>query len=329
MKIMNSKFYYLLLFITVFATSCNSDDDNKADNQEAPEYVTETKASLTGEWRLVSSKIDEENVSSADFECLKNSLAEFKDDNTYKLNFKKRGSSTSSLCTETSSQSGTYTVTALNNVTFFNSTSEIKLIDDTLQITTVITGADSKTQTQVDIFVRSDNDEFEEPNTAEEPEDVEVAEDETTDNTSTYDGSVVVAKLLGKWKIDGASDDCLQKNTIEFTSGSILEFIQHQKNFNRSDLLKNNANVSYPMPKQFKIVVNSGIHNVTFDTEADCKFIKKSTVEYVVTDEKTVLFKNSPNVKILVEDDSTIKLNYEYTDKDSNKQTIEFTYVKI
>lgn len=323
----NSIFVGFALF-SLLICSCSSDDDANGAGEEMTENQIATKAKLVGEWKLVSSILDGDSVSSNELECLKQSTAVFKEDDTYVVNLIKRGSSMSVLCSQTNTQSGTYSVVDLNSVTFFNSTSEIKLIDDLLQITSIISNSSSVEQMQVDIFIRGDSEDLEEENEA-EADDIDTVEDTTVDVSSTFDGSAVIAELLGTWKIENNSNDCLKKNTIEFKSETIFEIIQHKENFNRKDLLDYNLSVIYPMPATFSATVNKGNSVVNFDTEADCKFIKTTNLEYVVKDANTILIKSVPQVKIIVVDDTTITLKYEYVDADSNTQTIEFIYKKI
>ncbi len=312
---------FLLFTIALFACSSNNDS-----NGEDSEEIRATKEKLVGDWKLVSSTIDNKNVSSSEFKCLKNSTATFNQDGTYELTFLKLGSGSTDLCSKTSTQSGTYMVTGLNKVTFFNFNSEIKLIDDTLQITSKITNGEEE-QDQVDVFIRKDNTELEEES-EEERDEVETDGEETDDNDdNTFYGTEVIQKILGKWKID-SDQDCLQKNTIEFKPQSVFEFIQHKKSFNRSDLLDYNVSVSYPLPESIKATVTKGNNMVVFDTSAECQFTKTSTLEYIVKDEKTIVLRNISGLKMLLEDDQTIKLIYTFIDSDSNEQVREFIYKK-
>ncbi|AUP81241.1 lipocalin family protein [Flavivirga eckloniae] len=312
---------FVLFALALF--SCNSDDDA---NPEDSEEIIATKEKLVGNWKLVSSTIDNKSVSPSEFECLKKSIATFNQDGTYKLTFLKPGSSSTNLCSKTSTQSGTYTVIGLNSVTFFNFDSEIKLIDDTLQITSKITNGNEE-QDQIDIFIRSDNTELEE-NPEEETDDLETDNDNGNEEANTFDGTEVIKNILGKWKID-SDQDCLQKNTMEFKSQSVFEFIQHKKTFNRRDLLNYNVSVSYPLPESIKAAVTKGNDMVVFDTSATCQFIKTSTLEYIVKDEKTIVLKNISGIKLLLQDNKTIKLIYTFTDSSVNEQVREFVYKKL
>ncbi|KZS38802.1 hypothetical protein AWE51_14555 [Aquimarina aggregata] len=317
----------MFALFSLVLVSCASDDDSGPSNEEVSQNVVETKKKLVGDWKLVSTTIDGQSVSASEFECLKRSVATFNEDNTYTITFKKKGSPSSDLCSQTIAQGGTYTVAGLNSVTFFNSTSEIKLVDDTLQITSKVTNGSTE-ETQVDTFIRGDSEDLSDSD-QEETDDVTVEEDETTtEEDNTYDGTAVIAKLLGKWNIETTNNECLQKNTIEFKAESVFEFIQHKKTFNRRDLLNYNINISYPFSGAFSASVTKGNDMVVFDTNADCQFIKTSTLQYIVKDEKTVLLKNIPQVQILIVDDTTINLVYKYTDSDGNKQTLTFTYKK-
>ena len=307
----------LLLFV-----SCETDDDsNSEENQETAEQI-ETSAKLIGDWKLVSSKVNGELIGEEDFAYLKESYASFNEDNTYKVFYKK----TSDGSTSTSTLSGTYAVNGLNSVTFYNSTSEIELIDETLQITS--TNLDN--ETQIDIFIRSDNAEFGEENN-EEP--VDVIDDQNEDNTkepdNSYDGTDVISKMLGIWTISGAEDDCQKKNTIEFKTSDLLVFTQHKKTFNRADLIRNNINVSYPMPAKFSASVTKGYNTVTFDTEAECQLIKESKLHYTVTDAETIMMDEVSSLTIKILNDNTLTLIYNYKDDSSNEQEIQFVYKKI
>ncbi len=309
-----------LIMLSFLMINC-SDDDSGTSDEEIPEYVTETKANLVGEWILISSTINNENVVSSEFEILKQSRANFHENDTYSIVYKIGGSSTS-----TSTQEGTYTVSALNQVTFFNSTSAIKLIDNKLQITSTITISSGVEQTRVDIFLRSDSEELEEL----EDNDVTIIEDDDVSvDTNTYDGTAVIARLQGKWKISNVTNECLGMNTMEFKSDTLLEFIQHKKSFNRSDLLNYNLSVSYPTPSKFAATVTKGNETVNFDTETDCQFVKTSQLEFIVKDENTILIKNVLQVKILLENDNTFKLIYTYMDTNGEEKTVQFIYEKL
>ncbi|WP_109300396.1 DUF5004 domain-containing protein [Aquimarina sp. AU474] len=316
--------FFVLLTLVFF--SCNSDDDANP-NREDSEEILATKEKLVGDWKLISSTIDNKNVSPAEFECLKNSTATFNQDDTYELTFLKLGSNSTTLCNRTVTQSGTYTVIGLDSVAFFNFDSEIQLIGDTLQITSKITNG-GKEQDQIDVFIRSDNSELAE-NPEEETDNVEIDDEETdNDDDNIFDGTGVIQAILGKWQID-SDRDCLQKNTMEFKAQSVFEFIQHKKTFNRRDLLNYNVSVSYPLSENIKATITKGNDRVVFDTDAECQFIKTSTLEYVIKDEKTIALKNISGLKLLLEDNTTIKLEYTFTDSDNNEQVREFIYKKL
>lgn len=319
-----------MLFALALFSCTSSDDDSKAeeDSEEISEEITAaTKEKLVGDWKLVSSTIDNTNVSPSEFECLKNSTATFDQNGTYELTFLKLGSNSTNLCSRTVTQSGTYTVTGLNRVTFFSFDSEIELIDDTLQITSKVTNGNGE-QDQIDVFIRSDNAELEE-NPQEATDNLETDAQETDDNDdNTFDGTEVIQNILGKWKID-SDQDCLQKNTMEFKPQSVFEFIQHKKTFNRRDLLDYNISVSYPLPETIKATVIKGNDVVVFDTDAECQFTKTSTLEYIVQDEMTVVLKNISGIKLLLENSDTIKLIYTFTDSNDNEQFREFIYKKL
>ncbi|OEK09870.1 hypothetical protein A8C32_10190 [Flavivirga aquatica] len=325
-----SNLFIVLILFHLTLTSCTSNDDSNAENnEELSQNVIATKKKLVGDWKLVSSTINSQSVSASEFECLKRSIATFTENNTYNITFKKKGSESSNICSQTNTESGTYNIIDLNSITFFNSTSEIKLVNETLEITSKININNSEEQTQVDIFIRSDSNDLDDDD-QEETDDLEIDDDETIEEEeNTYDGTAIIAKLLGKWKIDTDNNECLQKNTIEFKTNNIFEFIQHKSTFNRSDLINYNINISYPFSKPFSASVTKGNVKVAFDTNADCQFIKKSEQKYIVKDEKTIALKNIPQVKILIENDTTINLIYEYIDSNSNNQTIEFVYKKI
>ncbi|PKQ62013.1 hypothetical protein BZG02_13820 [Labilibaculum filiforme] len=319
-----------VLVLSLFAFSllmvgCDDEDSDSAD-QEVVDTIAETKANLVGEWVLISSTIDNENVASSEFEIVKQSKADFYEDNTYKLVYKTGISNDSGSNVSTSTETGTYVVNGINQVSFFNSSSDIQLKESRLQITSVAR-VSGKEQTQVDVFIRSDSEELQEQNNI--GSDVIEEENDDSDVVNTYDGTAVISKLLGKWKISGQTDKCLKMNTIEFKSDTIFEFIQHKATFNRSDLLNYNISVSYPMPAVFSASVTKGDDTVVFDTEANCQFVKTSQVKYFVKDENTILLKNSTKVKILLEDDSAFKLVFTYSDENGDEKIIEFTYVKM
>ncbi len=327
MLIAKSRIWLLTLAVfSLLMVNC-SDDGSDATEKEIPEYVKETKTNLVGEWILVSSTINNESVVSSEFEILKQSRANFSEDDTYTIIYKTGSSNSSGSTVSTSTQEGTYTVEALNQVTFFNSTSTIEFIDDKLQLTTIITNSSGIEQTRIDIFLRSDNEELKAP----EDTGVDISEDsdDPIDNTNTYDGTAVIAKLQGKWNISGVTNECLQMNTMEFKSDTLLEFIQHKTTFNRSDLLNYNLSVGYPTPANFAATMTRGNEMVSFDTKADCQFVKTSQLEFIVKNENTVLIKNVPQAEILLENDTTLKLIYTYSDANAMEKTIEFTYVKL
>ncbi|QVY65464.1 lipocalin family protein [Polaribacter sp. Q13] len=299
--------------------SCESNDDANSEESKETPVENATKAKLVGEWRLISSKVDGELIAESDFATLKESYANFNEDNTYKVFYKK----SSGASTSTSTYSGTYVVNQLNSVTFYGSDSEIALVDNTLQITS----KNAANKTQVDLFIRSDNDEFEEEDADET--DVVDKEEDSTDTNNSYDGTDVIAKLKGVWTISGVDDDCLKKNTLNFESDDLLVFSQHKKTFNRSDLTRNNINVSYPMPAIFSASVTKGVSTVTFNTEADCQFIKVSKLHYNVLDAQTIAINETSTLIIKLLNDTTINLIYTYKDSDSNEQVIEFDYKKM
>jgi len=306
----------LCLLLTGFI-SCEKDNEEE-DSKETTEQAI-TKEKLIGDWKLVNSTIDVGVIGTDDFAYLKESSASFTADNTYRIIYKKRSGNSSS----TTTLSGTYTVNRLNSVTFFNSPSEIELIDNTLQITS--TTHDNKIQH--DIFIRNDDEEFV---SSEEENEINVGDEadgsDTLDNT--YDGSAVIDKIQGVWKIVGATDDCLRKNTIEFQTSDLLVFTQHKKKFSRTDLLNYNINVSYPIFGKIRAVVTKGYNTVTFDTEADCGFIKASKLHYTVTDAHTIKINEVPQLNIEIVNDNTINLIYKYVDKNSNEQVIQFSFIK-
>ncbi len=320
----------LCILLSLVLFSCDSDNNSSSgNNEQVSQDIIVTKEKLVGDWILISSIVDNENVSPSEFECLKNSTATFNQDDTYEVTFLKLGSNSMTLCSRTVTQSGIYTVVGLNSVTFFNFDSEIELIDDTLQITSKVTNGNVQ-QEQIDIFIRSDNSELGE-NQEEETDSVET-DNQTDDNNddNTFDGTEVIQNVLGKWEID-SDKDCLQQNTFEFKPQSVFEFIQHKETFNRRDLLAYSVSVSYPLPENINATIIKGNSTVVFDTSAECQFIKTSTLEYIVKDEKTIVLKNISGVKLLLEDNNTIKLVYTYTftDSNANEQVREFIYRKL
>lgn len=305
--------------ILVFSLSLVTFVSCEKDTTSNPEQIA-TKEKLIGDWRLISSKVDGELIGEDDFSYLKESNASFKEDNTYKVFYKR----TSNGSISTSTLSGTYIVNGLNSVTFFNATSEIELIDEILQITSV----SSNNETQIDIFIRSDNEEFVDENN-EKPVDVIEDEDNTSEPDNSYEGADVIAKMQGLWVISDIEDDCLKKNTIEFVNSDMLIFTQHKKSFNRADLIRNNINVSYPILAKFNATITNGFNTVTFDTEAECQFIKESKLLYTVTDAETIEMNDVSQLTIKVIYDNTINLIYKYEDDNSNEQEIEFVFNKI
>ncbi|WP_446051232.1 hypothetical protein [Zobellia laminariae] len=318
-----------VVMFSLLMINCSDDDSSTETEKEAvAEYIVETKANLLGEWVLISSSINNEIIASSEFEVLKDSRANFNVDNTYSLVYKTGTNSAAGSSISTNTQEGTYTIEGLNKVTFFDSSSEIELIDDTLKVTSEITDASGAEQARVDIFVRSDNEALNQPKESNTDEVKVEEETETPGDINTFDGTAVIAKLLGKWELTGVTDPCLMKNTIDFQSDSAFEFVQHKTTFGRSDLLKYNIGVSYPMPAEFAASVTKGNETVVFNTNADCSFIKTSLVEYEVTDEKTVELKKSTSTKLVLENDTTLTLIYTYLNTDNEEATIEFTYVK-
>ncbi|TRX49045.1 hypothetical protein FNH22_27825 [Fulvivirga sp. M361] len=314
-KILERKNWTLLLLSILFIGLISCGDDDDPANSIETEHAA-TKQKLIGEWRLVSSTIEGEAVGTEDFSYLQESTATFNADNTYELVYIKRNGNSSS----TSILAGTYTVDDVNSVTFFNSASDIELIDDALQIT--FNTDDDKAR--VDIFIRADNEEFADDeessgNLLEGDED-----DSSNPPNSSYDGSAIIARIQGKWEITNVSDDCLKKNTLEFVGSDEVIFTQHQKTFNRNDLLEYNVSVSYPLQSDFSGVVIQGFNTITFDNTADCKFIKKSRLSYQVQDAETILIQESSRLTFKIIDDTTINLICECPDE----QIIQFVYIK-
>ena len=313
-QILERKSWVVLLFSAFFTgfISCDSGDDSDKN--------TEIKQKLVGEWRLVSSTIEGEAVGTEDFSYLKASTATFNTDNTYEVIYKKRNGNSSS----TSILSGTYTVNDVNSITFFNSTSEIELIAETLQITSIT--EDNKTQ--VDIFIRKDNEEFMEDEESSENVIDGDEDDNSNPPTPSYDGSAVIAQIQGFWEITNVSHECQKKNTLEFVGPDKVIFTQHKKTFNRNDLLNYNISVSYPLQSDFSAVVTKGFNSITFDNNADCQFIKESKLNYLVEDAETIIIKESSKLTFKIIDSSTINLIYKYEDENSNEQIIQFVYAK-
>ncbi|UOY07226.1 DUF5004 domain-containing protein [Muricauda sp. SCSIO 64092] len=306
----------LLSILCISVISCENDDDPK--NNTETEHAA-TKQALIGEWKLISSTIDGEAVGLEDFSYLKESTATFNADNTYELVYRRRNGNLAA----TSILSGTYTVEGINSVTFFNSTSKIELVDDALQITS--TTEDNKTQ--VDIFIKADNEEL--ANDGESNGDIIGDENDNSDPpSSSFDGSEIISQIQGVWEITGVTDECQKKNTLEFVGSDEVIFTQHKETFNRNDLLKYNVSVTYPLQSDFSAVVTEGFNTITFDSNADCQFKKESDLSYLVEDAETIRIEESSRLTFKIIDDSTINLVYEYEDDDSNVQTIEYVYIK-
>ncbi len=159
-------------------------------------------------------------------------------------------------------------------------------------------------------------------------------EEETETNTennkeasNTFDGTEVIEKILGEWKHD-SNGECDQKNIIEFKLQNVFKFTQHQKTFTQRDLRNYNV-FSAPIGSDFTLTAHKGNNVAVFDTRAECQFNVTSTIEYVVIDEKTIELKNNPNVKIVLENDDTLKLIHTFTDSNSIIQVREFVYKKL
>lgn len=313
-KILKRKHWTILLLSILLTSmvSCGSDD-----GPETTEH-NKTKQKLIGEWRLVSSVIDGKVVESEDFSYLKESKVTFNEDNTYELAYIKRSGNSSA----TSILAGNYTVDGINSVTFLNSTSKIELLDDALQITS--TTDDGKTQ--VDTFIRSDNELF---NDDQDNGDI-IGDDDDNSNPPdpSFDGSAIISQIQGVWEITNVTDECQTKNTLKFTSEEVI-FTQHKKTFNRNDLLNYNVSVNYPLQSDFSGVVTKGFNTVTFDNTADCQFIKESKLSYLVQDAETIIIKESSKLTFKIVDDNTINLIFEYEDEDSNEQILQFVYTKV
>ena len=317
-KILERKNWSILL-LSILITgliSCENDDDS-ANGIEAEHEATKQK--LIGEWRLVSRTIEGEALGAEDFSYLKESTATFNADNTYKLVYIERNGNSSS----TSVLAGTYTVDDINSVTLFNSTPGIELKDDALQI--ISTTSDD--EAQVDIFLRSDSEEF--ADDEESNGDLLGGDEDNSSNSPgpSYDGSAIIAQVQGTWEIIDVSDECQKKNTLEFVGSEVI-FTQNKKTFNRKDLLEYNVSVSYPLQSDFSGVVTRGFNTITFDNTADCQFIKESRLSYLVQDAETIRIKESSKLTFKMIDDTTINLKYEYEDKNSNKQVVQFVYTK-
>jgi len=299
--------------------SCGS-DDGPADNDETAEHA-ETKQKLIGEWRLVSRTVASEPIESEEFSYLKESKATFTEDNMYELVYMKlRGNSSS-----TSILAGTYRVDAINSVTFLNSTFKIELMDDALHITS--TTDDDKTQ--VDIFIRSDNEALMDNNQGNGDIIGEDEDDNSNPPDSSFDGSAIISQIQGVWEVTNVTDECQAKNTLEFVSSDEVVFTQHKKTFNRNDLLNYNVSINYPLESDFSGVVTKGFNTITFDSTADCQFIKESRLSYLVQDAETIIIKESSGLTFKILDDSTLNLIYTYEDENSNEQVIQFVYTKV
>ena len=314
-KILESKNFTILLLSVLFIGLISCEDDGEPANNTETEEHAATKQKLIGEWRLISRSIDGEAVGKEDFSYLKESTATFNADNTYELVYIKRNGN----LRLDSVLSGTYTVDDINSVTLFNSTSEIELIDDALQITS--TTDDGKTR--IDIFIRGDSEEFVDD---EESDGDLLAGDEDNSSdppSSSYDGSAIIARIKGTWEITNVSDECQKRNTLEFVSSDEVIFTQHKKTFNRNDLLRYNVSVSYPLQSNFSGVVTQGFNTITFDNTADCQFKKESGLSYLVQNADTILIKEFSNLIFKIIDDTTINLIFESEDENSNEQIVQ------
>ena len=321
-KTLGSKNWTILLLSILFAglISCEDGDDS-ANDIETEEHAA-TKQKLIGEWRLVSSTIDGEAVGAEEFSYLQKSTATFNADNTYELVYKRSGNSSSPAVI-----SGTYTVDGINSVTLLNSTSEIALMEEALQITS--TWDDNKTQ--VDIFIRGDSEEFAD----DEESDVDLLEEDEdnspnppTPSDPSFDGSAIISQIQGVWEITDVTDECQKKNTLEFVDSEKVIFTQHKKTFNRNDLLRYNVSVNYPLEANFSGVVTRGFNTITFDNTADCQFKKESNLSYLVQDAETILINESSNLTFKIIDDTTINLIFEYDDEDSDGRIDQYVYTK-
>ncbi len=321
-KILESKNWTILLLSILFAGLVSCEDDGDPANDMETEEHAATKQKLIGEWRLVSSTIDGEAVGTEDFSYLKKSTATFNEDNTYELVYMKRSGNSFS----TSITSGTYKVDGINSVTFLDSTSEIELTDEALQITS--TSDDNKTQ--VDIFIRGDSEEFvdDEESNGDLLEGVEEDNDSNPPDDPSFDGSAIISQIQGVWEITGVTDECQKKNTLEFVDSDKVIFTQHKKTFNRNDLLKYNVSVNYPLGSNFSGVVTKGFNTITFDNTADCQFKKESNLSYMVQDAETILIKESSSLTFKIIDDTTINLIFKYKDEDSKEQILQYVYTK-
>ncbi len=320
MKKIPKRKHWTILLLSILLTgmiSCGS-DDGPDDNGETAEHA-ETKQKLIGEWRLVSSMVDGEALGSEDFSYLKESKATFDEDNTYELAYIKRSGNSSA----TSILAGTYSVDGINSVNFLNSTSKIEFMDDALRI--ISTTDDGKTQ--VDTFIRSDNELFND-----DQDNGDIVGDDDDDNSNppdpSFDGSAIISQIQGVWEVTNVTDECQAKNTLEFTSSDEVIFTQHKKTFNRNDLLNYNVSVNYPLQSDFSGVITKGFNTITFDSTADCQFIKESKLSYLVQDAETIIIKESSKLTFKIVDDTTINLIFEYEDEDSNEQVLQFVYKK-
>ncbi len=313
--------HWTLLLLSILLTgmiSCGSDDGSN-DTPETAEHA-ETKQKLIGEWRLISSTVEGQAIASEDFSYLKESKAAFDDDNTYELVYKKRNGNSSS----TSIVAGTYSVDGINSVTFFNSTSKIEFIDDALQITSITDDG----KTQVDTFIRSDNALFND-----DQDNGDIIGDDDDDNSNppdpSFDGSAIISQIQGVWEITNVTDECQVKNTLEFVDSEKVIFTQHKKTFNRNDLLNYNVSVSFPLQSDFSGVVTKGFNTVTFNSTADCQFIKESNLSYLVQDAETIIIKEASKLTFKIVNDTTINLIFKYEDENSNEQVLQFVYTKV
>ncbi len=311
--------FLLLCLVLTVLSSCDTNDDSPTDREETQEEK-ETKLNLVGDWKLVSSKIDGVPLGAENFAFVKESYAIFNSDNTYELVYVKNGNNGSS---STSKFSGTYAIESLNRVKFYNSPSVIEFINPTIQITSTNT----ENKTQVDIFIRSDNEEFNSEN--DNPIDlIDNDDDESINPDDSFDGSEIITKILGIWQIEGAVDNCQKKNTIEFKTSDLLILTQHKSKFNRIDLIRHNVNVSYPIPKIFSATVTKGFNTVIFDTEAECNFVKVNEIHYTVTDALTIKIKEAPQLTIKIVSDTEILLIHKYEDENSNEQKTQYSFKK-
>ncbi len=318
------------LLSLLLVTACDSSEDtNNEIDLQLQEEINRTKAKLIGEWVLVSSSIGGVDVSSENFKIIKSGNAMFNEDDTYQIYLLEAYREFIGYSYLSSSFTGTYRVEGLDNISFGLSEAKISLVDNVLKITTDYYVTRYTSQPKVDVFLRADNTDLEKEEDSLIDSIVESEEEDPNTIGENYDGSAVIDKMIGKWQIEGGSDDCVQKNTVEFKSNTQFEIVQHKATFNRSDLLKNNINVSYPMPATFHSVVTNGGTTVVFDTSTECQFVKTSVLEYVVTDANTIKIKNNQSVYISVIDDETIKFVYTYKDDNGKDKNGEVIYKKV